>query len=234
MFFKSRSISSTNTATDQKAEYEARNNPTPVKQMPLPRSERPRPRSAPGEIPPSIIAEDMRIVGDVTAEGDVQIDGIIEGNLTATSTVIGKAGVVNGSVIADTLKIFGKVLGEIRAKNVSLMESAEITGNLYHSTLEMAKGACVNGTLKNTDFDSTSVDANPSTAVATSQEGETTAPAQPTPVINDRSAVAEELSPPALYVDTQAATSPDPLLAPGVVAEESSGPELSGFGKRPW
>lgn len=234
MFFKSRSNSPNNTATDQKAEYETRNNPMPVKQTLLPRSERPRPRSAPGDIPPSIIAEDMRIVGDVTAEGDVQIDGIIEGNLTATSTVIGKAGVVNGSLIADTLKIFGKVLGEIRAKNVSLMESAEITGNLYHSTLEMAKGACVNGTLKNMDFDATSADAIPGTAVATSQEGETAAPAQSTPAIKDRSAVAEELSPPTLSADTQAAISPDPLHAPGVVAEGSSGPGLPDYGKGPW
>lgn len=145
MFFKSRSNSSTDFQVDTVLPKEPGGTPKPNRRND-------RPRSANANIPPSIIAEDMHIVGNIVSDGDMQIDGVIEGQVSATAMVIGKNGIVNGKILAGKLKVFGKVKGEIRANNVTLMETADVTGDLYHRTLEMVMGACVNGLVKNQDL----------------------------------------------------------------------------------
>ncbi len=48
--------------------------------------------------PPSIVAADMRIVGDLETEGDAQIDGRIDGDLRTRTVTIGQGATINGSI----------------------------------------------------------------------------------------------------------------------------------------
>ena len=97
---------------------------------------------------PTIISVDMRVSGDMRTDGDVQIDGVVDGDVQSTTISIGKTAEVNGEVIADKVKVFGRVNGRIRGKEVSLMETAEVNGDIVHESLEINRGAFIDGIVK--------------------------------------------------------------------------------------
>ena len=116
-----------------------------------PAASRSNPVSAPKQAPEtatSVISTDMRVSGDLRTEGDVQIDGIIDGDISSNSLTIGKTAVVNGEVAADIVRVWGKVNGRIRSKDVSLQETAEVHGDILHHSLEVARGALIEGMVK--------------------------------------------------------------------------------------
>ena len=68
-----------------------------------------------------VIAKGLKIVGSVTAEGLVEVDGQIDGELHCTSLVIDPRGsLVNGTVAAERVVVDGKVEGPIRGGEVVL------------------------------------------------------------------------------------------------------------------
>ena len=97
---------------------------------------------------PTIISVDMRVSGDLRTDGDVQVDGVVDGDIQSSTVSIGKTAEVNGEVIADKVKVFGRVNGRIRGKEVSLMETAEVNGDIVHESLEINRGAFIDGTVK--------------------------------------------------------------------------------------
>src|SRR5256885_2231584 len=65
----------------------------------------------------SIIGTGMRVVGDITAEGVVKIEGTVVGTVRAGRQVlVGKGGEVEGDVISREAIIGGEVRGSIRAE----------------------------------------------------------------------------------------------------------------------
>ena len=78
-----------------------------------PASAKPTARSA-----PSIISADMGIKGSVTSDGEMQIDGKIDGDVTAVSITIGQTGTIQGEVRAQTVIVRGRIIGSIRARKV--------------------------------------------------------------------------------------------------------------------
>src|SRR5213082_609917 len=64
----------------------------------------------------SIIGTGMRVVGDITADGVVKIEGTVVGTVRAGRQVlVGKGGEVEGDVISREAIIGGEVRGSIRA-----------------------------------------------------------------------------------------------------------------------
>ena len=51
---------------------------------------------------PSIVSADMKIVGSVESAGDIQIDGVIEGDVSSRTLTVSDTATVRGSVSADT------------------------------------------------------------------------------------------------------------------------------------
>ena len=102
-----------------------------------------RPQSNSGA--PSIIASDVRIRGNIETVGDIQLDGIVEGDVMCGSLTMGEHGAVAGTISADTLIIRGKVEGEIRGKTVRLEKSCKVIGNVWHQTLSIEAGAYIKG-----------------------------------------------------------------------------------------
>jgi len=65
----------------------------------------------------SIIGTGMRVVGDITADGVVKIEGTVVGTVRAGRQVlVGKGGEVEGDVISREAIIGGEVRGSIRAE----------------------------------------------------------------------------------------------------------------------
>jgi cytoskeletal protein CcmA (bactofilin family) len=68
----------------------------------------------------TVIAKGLKIVGGVTAEGLVEVNGQIGGELHCTSLVIARGAQVNGTVTAERGLVDGSVEGPIRGGYVLL------------------------------------------------------------------------------------------------------------------
>jgi cytoskeletal protein CcmA (bactofilin family) len=97
---------------------------------------------------PSIISQDMRITGSLTSQGEVQLDGRIDGDIKAAHLVIGVSGVVEGIVEAKSIIVKGKIIGSLNASEVTIKNSAHLHGDIFHDSLSIEAGATIEGNLK--------------------------------------------------------------------------------------
>jgi cytoskeletal protein CcmA (bactofilin family) len=86
--------------------------------------------------------------GNVIAENDIRVDGIIKGNLRcAAKVIIGPSGFIDGEVICQNAMIEGKFKGSLRVSELlSLKETADVTGDVTAAKLTIASGAIFNVT----------------------------------------------------------------------------------------
>lgn len=98
--------------------------------------------------PPSIISRDLNIVGDLTSEGEIQVDGTINGDIRTNVLIIGESARIKGEVVADTVRIMGSVDGQIKAKAVKLAATAHVVGDILHEDLSIETGAFLEGHCK--------------------------------------------------------------------------------------
>ena len=98
--------------------------------------------------PPSIISADLHIVGDLEGDGEIQVEGRVDGNIRCESLTVGKTGQVEGKIIVNTLRVFGTITGSVRAHTVSIMENARMIGDVAHQKIEIRSGAFVDGLYK--------------------------------------------------------------------------------------
>lgn len=103
--------------------------------------------------PPSIISASLRIVGNLVSDGDIQVDGAVDGDVQSRSLTISQGGSVNGSVAADTVRVDGAVIGQIKASNVLLGPTAHVTGDIIHASLVVEAGACADGHVRRIESD---------------------------------------------------------------------------------
>lgn len=100
---------------------------------------------------PSIISTDLKIIGNVASEGDIQLDGSVGGDVRSRSLTIGAAANVKGEVIAESVEIKGTVTGRIKARSVSLAKTAKVVGDIEYETLAIEAGAWLEGHCKRFD-----------------------------------------------------------------------------------
>ncbi len=94
---------------------------------------------------PSILGRDLAVTGDIKTDGDVQIDGRLDGNIHAGNVTIGEQGAVNGKIVATNVNIRGKVTGKVDANIVELAETANVQADLVQDQLMIANGAFFDG-----------------------------------------------------------------------------------------
>ena len=99
----------------------------------------------------SIICSDMLIIGSIRSEGALQIDGKIEGDVTAGDVTIGSTGEITGEIKAETLRVKGHVNGSIRARKVELETGATVKGDIIHAALIIQPDASFEGQVKRED-----------------------------------------------------------------------------------
>ena len=83
----------------------------------------------------TIIAEGLKIVGSVTAEGLVEVNGQIEGDLFCTSLVVSPKASICGGIQAERVVVNGRVEGPIHGGEVVLKSHAHVVGDIQHETL---------------------------------------------------------------------------------------------------
>jgi cytoskeletal protein CcmA (bactofilin family) len=96
----------------------------------------------------SVIGNDMSIEGQsitVRCKGSLRVNGVIAADLHCTELVVGEQAVVNGSIAADSVRVFGQVNGAILGANVVLHPSAQVEGDIHSQQLTIEQGASFDG-----------------------------------------------------------------------------------------
>lgn len=93
----------------------------------------------------SILSSDLRIVGEITSTGTVEILGEVEGSITAHGLIIGGEGSVSGLVNADTVEVKGKLDGRVDSKSFTLRAAAQVAADISYSSLVIESGAQIEG-----------------------------------------------------------------------------------------
>lgn len=91
------------------------------------------------------IAEKLKIVGSLTAEGAIEVNGNLEGDLTCASLDVSRKAYIRGSVQADRVVVNGRIEGPIRGRVVVLRSRAHVVGDIMAKTLSIEKGAFFDG-----------------------------------------------------------------------------------------
>jgi cytoskeletal protein CcmA (bactofilin family) len=98
---------------------------------------------------PTVIGPQARVVGEISGDEDVLIEGRLEGKIrTDRKVTIGGTGDVLGDVLARSVVVAGKVEGQIRAQErAELLPSASVTGSVQAPKVIIAEGAQLQGSV---------------------------------------------------------------------------------------
>jgi cytoskeletal protein CcmA (bactofilin family) len=105
---------------------------------------------APPESVISIIGPGMKVVGDCHTDGTIRVEGTVEGSVNAAkAVVIGKQGVVRGTVKTQDAVISGRVEGNLVAESrLELQATCHIEGEVRTRRMQLEEGAVLNGTVE--------------------------------------------------------------------------------------
>ena len=93
----------------------------------------------------TVIGQGFKILGSVTAEGVVQVNGQIEGDLNCASLIVSPGAKIVGAVTAEHVQVNGTVEGPIHGGDVVLRTKAHVVGDIDHRSLTIGKGSYFEG-----------------------------------------------------------------------------------------
>ncbi len=111
----------------------------------------------------TLISRATKVIGDLHFTGELQLEGKVTGNIIAedekdAKVVVADTGVVEGEIRAPVIIVNGKVMGNIySSKHLELAAKGNVTGTVHYHSIEMVKGAQVNGSMINKQQQSASV-----------------------------------------------------------------------------
>lgn len=103
--------------------------------------------------PVSVIGSSVVIRGQLSSDEEIHIEGTIEGTIAHQSqhVVIGRSGRVNALIHANSVRVEGRVDGDIHGDDlVELADGASVTGNIFCARIKVEDGAKLNGTVQMT------------------------------------------------------------------------------------
>ncbi|MFC5428857.1 polymer-forming cytoskeletal protein [Paraburkholderia denitrificans] len=101
----------------------------------------------------TLIAQDVRITGDVEFADGLRLDGQVHGDVVGkqgvkTLLVLSDCGAIEGNVHGYDIVVNGRIVGDVIADHfIELKANARVTGNIQYLQLQMESGATVEGTL---------------------------------------------------------------------------------------
>jgi cytoskeletal protein CcmA (bactofilin family) len=113
--------------------------------------ERERSRAMPEDVGGSgsnaFLGKGSRVVGKLTFEGPVRIEGQIEGEITAQEALtIGESAVVNAQIVGNSVVIQGRVTGDVTArKRLEIRAPGKLFGNITSPSLVIQEGVVFEG-----------------------------------------------------------------------------------------
>ena len=106
----------------------------------------PAPRPASGApASRSVLGSDLRITGEITSAGTVEVYGEVDGNLSADVLTVGQDGRISGSVSAQTVEVKGRLDGKVQSGSFTMRATSQVTAEVVYSTLVIESGAQIEG-----------------------------------------------------------------------------------------
>ncbi len=98
----------------------------------------------------TIISSGVVLEGKIKSNGNLRIDGTVNGNINANGNVtIGENGEVNGEVNANVIVLGGKIVGTVTANEKIVLEStSNLKGDIISKILVVEEGAIFDGSSK--------------------------------------------------------------------------------------
>ncbi|MBR2140838.1 MAG: polymer-forming cytoskeletal protein [Rickettsiales bacterium] len=97
---------------------------------------------------PSVIAKGVVIKGNIENGQNIEIEGKIEGDITAKIVTIRENGVVNGNVKCEIFNISGTFDGNVNSDKINIADTSVVNGTLEYNFLSVDFGATINCELK--------------------------------------------------------------------------------------
>ena len=103
--------------------------------------------------PATLISEGCKITGSISGNGDIMVNGEIDGDCELTGSVtLARRGFWKGTLKAASVIISGTVEGDIEASDsIEIHDSARIKGTVTAATIAVAEGAIIEGIMNTTD-----------------------------------------------------------------------------------
>jgi cytoskeletal protein CcmA (bactofilin family) len=96
----------------------------------------------------SILAEGLKIEGNIYAEGKIRIDGEVVGDVSGKFVILGQSSKIKGNVYGEIIVAMGSVEGNLEAKKLEVKASAKIKGDIVAENFSVEPGASLNGLVK--------------------------------------------------------------------------------------
>jgi cytoskeletal protein CcmA (bactofilin family) len=93
----------------------------------------------------STLSSDLQFEGNITGGGDLQIDAQIKGDVRVARLIVGETGAVEGNIQADYIEVRGRVVGAVAGKQVKLVSTAYVDGDITAEQLSIDVGAYFQG-----------------------------------------------------------------------------------------
>ena len=103
------------------------------------------PKPKPGA---SVLSADLTITGNVKTSGDIQVEGVVEGDIRAHLLTVGESATIKGEIVADDIVVNGRVVGRVRGLKVRLTSTARVEGDIVHKTIAIESGAHFEGSVQ--------------------------------------------------------------------------------------
>jgi cytoskeletal protein CcmA (bactofilin family) len=96
----------------------------------------------------TVLAADIRLSGDLSSSGTVEILGEVSGDITAQTLIVGAEGLLKGSVSAEAVEVRGTLDGKVSCLSFTLRSSAVVTAEVNYDLLIIESGAQIDGRFK--------------------------------------------------------------------------------------
>ena len=93
----------------------------------------------------------MIVTGNIRTDGDIQIEGKVEGDVRARQLTVGETATINGEIMGDEIIVNGRVVGRVRGLKVRLSAAARVEGDIIHKTIAIESGAHFEGSVQRQD-----------------------------------------------------------------------------------
>ena len=104
-----------------------------------------RPERAASSGKASVLGADLRITGEITSAGNIEVLGEVDGTITAQGLVVGTEGKVTGIVTAETVEVKGRLDGKVSSKTFSLRSTAAVAADVTYAAIIIESGATIEG-----------------------------------------------------------------------------------------
>ncbi len=93
----------------------------------------------------SVVGAELSVLGDIDCPGDLQVFGVVQGDVRARTLIIESGAHIEGRVFAQRLVVGGSVNGPVTATDIRIESTARVIGNITHNVLTIEPGAYLEG-----------------------------------------------------------------------------------------